>query len=152
MEVSNSGILLIKKWEGYFKDAYPDPASLDGKPITCGYGSTRKLDGNSFVIGDKLSEIEASELLRIQIKDYEEFVDDNVTSKLTQNQRDAVISFVYNVKRKSFLNSTLLKKINNNPWDLDIAAEFIKFKNASGKPFRGLLLRRLDEARMYFTK
>lgn len=144
--------MLIKKWESYRPEAYPDPASVDGKPVTCGYGSTRKLNGSPFVIGDRLTNVEASELLRIQIRDYEKVITDNVKTKLTQNQFDALTSFVYNLGGRTFLNSTLKKKIDINPLDLDIAAEFIKFKNASGKPFRGLLLRRLEEAIMYFTK
>ncbi|NET70362.1 MAG: hypothetical protein F6K62_04930 [Sphaerospermopsis sp. SIO1G2] len=37
------GVVLIKEFEGLYLQAYPDPLS-GGKPITIGWGSTRKKD------------------------------------------------------------------------------------------------------------
>lgn len=151
-KISPKGVQFIKRWEAFRKDAYLDPATKDGLPITIGYGTTRWLNGKRIQLGETVSEPEAHELLTEQIKSREYVVNRYVKVKLTQNQFDALVSFVYNLGAGNLQTSTLLKRINTNPWDLEIATEFIKFKNASGVPKRGLLLRRLEEATMYFTK
>lgn len=49
-QVPIPGVELIKKFEGLSLDAYPDPKT-GGKPITIGWGSTRKRDGSPFKLG-----------------------------------------------------------------------------------------------------
>jgi lysozyme len=46
----------------------------------------------------------------------------------------------------------LLKKVNRNPNDPTIRAEFNKWTKAGGKTLRGLVTRRNAEADLYFTK
>ncbi len=47
------GIDLIKRFEGCHLKAYPDPLS-GGKPYTVGWGSTKKMDGSSFILGETI--------------------------------------------------------------------------------------------------
>jgi lysozyme len=47
-------------------------------------------------------------------------------------------------------NSTLLKKVNANPSDETIRAEFMKWDKAGGKKLAGLTRRRKAEADLYF--
>lgn len=152
MKTSNKGVVFIKNRERFMPDAYKDPVTVDGLPITIGYGATRWLDGKKIELGQTISEADAHKLLMKQIETREFFVNRNVKVELTQNQFDALVSFVYNVGVGNFYKSTLLTRVNKNPWDLSIADQFIKWKNASGQPVRGLLLRRLEEAITYFTK
>ena len=152
MVISLNGISFIKKWERFVPDAYKDPVTADGLPITIGYGATRWLDGKKIELGQTISEPDAHELLMKQIATREYFVNRHISAELTQNQFDALVSFVYNVGVGNFYKSTLLTRVNKNPWDLSIADQFIKWKNASQQPVRGLLLRRLEEATIFFTK
>jgi lysozyme len=50
-------------------DAYLDPLSSDGKPITIGFGSTRDLNGNAWQVGDHLTKMEAIALLTRDVTD-----------------------------------------------------------------------------------
>ncbi len=70
---------------------------------------------------------------------------------LTQNQFDALCSFVFNVGCGAFLRSTLLKKIKMNPSDPTIRDEFAKYRFAGGKVLPGLEKRRREEAAVYFS-
>jgi lysozyme len=47
--------------------------------------------------------------------------------------------------------STLLKKVNLNPKDLSIKAEFLKWNKGGGKVLNGLVKRREAEAALYFV-
>jgi lysozyme len=42
----------VKRWEGFRADAYPDPGSRDGKPVTIGYGQTRR-NGRAIQMGER---------------------------------------------------------------------------------------------------
>jgi lysozyme len=44
----------------------------------------------------------------------------------------------------------LLKKVNKNPNDLTIKAEFLRWNKANGKVINGLTNRRIEEADLYF--
>jgi lysozyme len=48
-------------------------------------------------------------------------------------------------------SSTLLKKVNINPNDPTIAAEFLKWNKAGGKIVAGLTRRRQAESDLYFS-
>ena len=63
----------------------------------------------------------------------------------------ALVSFAYNLGQNALKNSTLLKKVNANPNDPAIRAEFNKWVNAGGKKLAGLVARRKAEADLYFT-
>jgi len=60
-------------------------------------------------------------------------------------------SFAFNVGVGNLKKSTLLKKVNANPADESIRAEFMKWNKAGGKVLNGLTKRRAEEADLYFT-
>lgn len=140
MRTSQKGIELLKRFEGFMPEAYRCPAGV----LTIGYGHTSGVRE-----GDRVTEEEAEKLLRADLMDAEEDVGRLVRVPLTQNQFDALVSFVYNVGMGSFFSSTLLKKINNDPNDPTIPDEFRKWVKAAGEPLPGLVKRRDAEARMY---
>ena len=70
----------------------------------------------------------------------------NVRVPLTQNQYDALVSFIFNVGCNAFLNSTLLKKMRNNNYD---ANEILKWNKCKGKVSKGLTERRKREMRLF---
>jgi lysozyme len=75
-----------------------------------------------------------------------------ITKPLTVNQESALVSFVYNVGVNALRRSTLLRKVNANPNDPTIRAEFMKWVTANGVRLQGLVNRRTDEANLYFKK
>lgn len=148
MKISNKGLNLIKKYEGFYSKPYLDPIGIP----TIGYGATYYPNKVKVTIKDKaISKEEASALLVDMLKVYESQVLLLVTKPITQNQFDALVSFTYNLGATNLGKSTLLKKVNNNPKDRSIGSEFIRWNRAGGKVLRGLTNRRKDEAALYFS-
>lgn len=150
MRISEKGIALIKRFEGFFSKPYKDPIGIP----TIGYGFTYYLPSRIKVtLQDKpITEQQATEMLKEVLKGYESDVLRLVKKPLTQNQFDALVSFTYNLGATNLSKSTLLRKLNVNPNDPSIALEFVKWNKAGGKVFRGLTLRREAERDLYFTK
>ncbi len=147
-KVNKTGLDLIKSFEGFESKAYICPAGV----ITIGYGATRWLDGSKVVLGQTITEDKALELLKKQLITYEQGVDSMTRDDVTENQFSALVSFAYNCGIQALKGSTLLKKVNINPNDPSIKAEFMKWNKGAGKVLSGLTRRREAEANLYFTK
>ena len=142
---------LIKHFEGYSDIAYVDPGT-GGLPITIGYGSTFKMNGEPFKIGDVISFKDANTLLEWQIDKMANIVTGLVVPiVLNDNQLSALTSFAYNCGIGNLKASTLLKKVKANPFDESIRDEFKKWNKANKRIMTGLTRRRLSEADLYFT-
>lgn len=150
-KVSDAGLSLIKKFEGFVGKPYPDPGTGD-LPITIGYGSTFYEDGTKVKMTDPpITEERATKLLRNVVKMFEQHVDSLTRDDITQNQFDALVCFTYNVGVDALKRSTLLKLVNKNPADPLIRNEFLKWNKAAGKVLKGLTKRRESEANLYFS-
>ena len=149
MKISQKGLELIKTFEGWSPDPYLDPVGIP----TIGYGFTYYLPSRQKVtMKDKpLTLVRGDEMLRQVLVTYENDVNRLVKAKLNQNQFDALVSFTYNLGGANLAKSTLLKKVNDNPFDPTIRTEFAKWRLAGGKVFKGLERRRKAEADLYFT-
>lgn len=148
--ISTRGLNLLANFEGLRTKAYPDPATGD-EPWTIGIGTTIYPSGIKVRKGDVCTVQQAYDYARWDIANIEDDIDRVLKVSLNQNQRDAVISFVYNLGIGNFSKSTLLKKINKNPNDPSIRAQFMVWNKAGGKVLRGLTLRREAEANYYFS-
>lgn len=104
MRTSPNGIGLIKRFEGLELEAYQDIAGV----WTIGYGHT----GPDVRPGMRISEREAEELLKQDLKPREEAVARLTTVPLNQNEFDALVSFVYNVGAEAFRKSTARRRLN----------------------------------------
>ena len=148
MILNNKGYLFITKHEGLRLKPYLCPAKIP----TIGYGNTYYLDGKRVTLLDKdITKQEAFEMFKEIADRFAKRVDTLVTSNITQNQFNALVSFVYNIGTGNFASSTLLKKVNKNPDDLTIKDEFLKWNKAGGKVLNGLTNRRNEEADLYFS-
>ena len=151
-KINKAGLDLIKSFEGFSSKAYVDPAT-GGLPITIGYGSTRYTNGNKIKLTDPAISIEEAEkLLADTMGQYELAVDAMAVDSLNANQFSALVSFCYNCGASNLKSSTLLKKVNANPNDPNIAAEFAKWNRGGNKVLAGLTRRRLAESNLYFKK
>jgi len=147
MEINQSGIDLVKKFEGSRLNAYLDSVNVP----TIGYGATFYENGNKVKIGDKISQQRADELLTYHLNLFAKGITPLITSKVNSNQFSALVSFAYNLGVGNLKNSTLLKKVNANPNDTSIRDEFIKWNRAGGNVLAGLTRRRNAEADLYFN-
>ena len=141
MRTSRKGIEFIKAHEGLRLDAYLCPAGVP----TIGYGHTYNVK-----MGDRITEEQAEKFLIDDLAVAEREVN-RYGFDLTQNQFDALVSFVFNVGVGNFRSSTLLKRLKANPNDPDIANQFKRWVYGNGKVLPGLVRRRNEEAKLYFT-
>ena len=140
MKPSEACIEFIKGFEGFRPHAYKCPAGV----ATVGYGHVEYV-----TMGDTVTEEEACDLLRQDVQEAADAVDDLVDVELTQSQYDALCSFIYNVGRSAFENSTLLKMLNQGKSAKEIGPQFLRWNKAGGQVLTGLTRRREDEKRMF---
>lgn len=103
MKTSESGVDLIKRFEGLELEAYQDIAGV----WTIGYGHTETVKP-----GQRITEREAEALLRRDLKPREDAVKRLTSVPLNQNEFDALISFVYNVGVEAYRRSTARRRLN----------------------------------------
>jgi lysozyme len=145
MEVNKAGKDLIKRFEGCKLKAYKCPSLL----WTIGYGNTFYEDGTKVKEGDVITQERAEQLFDLIVEDFAKKVKQLVKQDLTDNNFSAIVSFTFNVGIGNLQKSTLLKKVNANPKDKTIPAEFRKWVRANGEVLKGLVKRREAEAKLY---
>lgn len=147
-KLSQKGLELIKQFEGLSLKPYVCAGGIN----TIGYGNTYYTNGKKVSLQDKPITIQqAEELLKHSLSTYEKAVDSFCRDDISQAQFDALVSFAYNVGVGNLQKSTLIKKVNANPQDPTIKAEFLKWNKASGRVLAGLTRRRQAEANLYFS-
>ncbi len=146
MKLNKEGADLIKSFEGLKLSAYKCSANKE----TIGYGNTFYEDGTPVKLGDKITKERADSLFELISDDFAKKVVPIVKSQLNENQFGSIVSFAYNAGIGNLKSSTLLKKVNANPSDASIRAEFMKWDKAGGKQLAGLTRRRKAEADLYF--
>ena len=149
MQVSDAGIELIKSFEGFRANAYPDPKS-GGDPWTVGYGATKFPSGRPVKKGDYVTPAQAEMYLREDVKKFANSVDALVTVPLKQCQYDALVSFVYNLGATNFRKFTLLKKLNAKDYK-GAADEFLRWVSPGSSAEAGLRRRRTAERTMFIS-
>lgn len=143
MQISQSGINLIKVSEGFEADAYQD----GGGVWTVGYGSTR-INGRAVRKGDHLDEPAAAEYMISVANSFLKEIAGHVKVALNQNQTDAIASFIYNLGTDQFENSTLLSKLNKGDY-AGAADQFSRWIYDNGKVVHGLIVRRAAERSLF---
>ena len=147
MRLNNAGYLLICKFEGLSLTPY----LCSAKVATIGYGSTYYPNGKKVTLKDKaITKQEAFDMFKIIADEFAIKVDKLITSKISQNKFNSLVSFAYNCGINNLGISTLLKKVNFNPDDLTIKNEFLKWNKAGGKVVKGLTTRREIESQIYY--
>jgi lysozyme len=158
MKLDKKGYDLIKEFEGLKLKPYLCSASVP----TIGYGSTYYENGTKVKLTDApITKERADALFQIVADDFAKRVIPLIKKPVTQNQFNALVSFAFNVGIGRLVNgkyvgglggSTLLKLVNINPNDANIAKEFLKWNKAGGVVVKGLTNRRIKESALYYTK
>lgn len=128
--------VLVQWHEGIRHKPYKD----GGDVLTVCYGHT----GKEVVPGKHYPDQECQALLEKDLKAAMAVVETQVTVPLTEMQKAALASFVYNIGSGAFARSTLLKKLNAG----DMAGacnEMRRWKYNEGKVSKGLVNRRAVE-------
>lgn len=151
MKISDNGLNIIKKFEGYGR-ALPDGSctayqdDLGGGKVdvpTIGWGSTEGVK-----MGDIWTVQQAEDGLRAEITKFEDGVTKAITFTPTQNQFDAMVSLAYNIGLGGFAGSTVLRKANAG--DFQAASQaFNLWNRAQGQVLQGLVSRRAQEAALF---
>lgn len=137
--MTKDGLQHLKVLEGGVFTAYQDAVGV----WTIGYGHTKGVKE-----GDSISMNEADEMLEKELIEYENYVDTLVTVPLTDYQRDALISWTYNLGPTNLKSSTMLRKLNEGDYDA-VPHEMMRWTKAGGKELEGLVKRRTVEANMF---
>jgi lysozyme len=142
---SEAGINFIKTFEGLRLRAYPDPGS-GRAPWTIGYGTTKGIRP-----GMVITKARAEEMLRRDLREIEQVVNDLIKVEITQTMFDALVSFAYNVGVGNLRRSTLLKNLNQG--DIQGAAEqLLRWNRARGRVLPGLTRRRVAERDLFLSE
>jgi len=136
MKTSEQGKKLILLREGYRNFAYKDTKGI----WTIGVGHTAGVKQ-----GDRASDTQIWNWLTEDLKICEDCINKNVKVPLTQNQFDALVSFIFNVGVGAFTRSTMLKVLNlgnyveaGNQFDRwHIPIEITSRRNSERDQFRG---------------
>jgi len=153
IKLGDRGLNLLKKWEqgpkgGFSPVIYPCSAGKN----TIGYGHVITPDDN---IIPPITEKQADDLLKQDIKTAENAVNLLVKVSLTQNQFDALVCFVFNIGVGAFQKSTLLSFINKNIFN-KVPDQFKLWNkitvNGIKKVSNGLTNRRQAEVTLFLSK
>lgn len=151
-QLDQKGIDLLAELEGCKLKPYLDSVGI----ATIGIGATHYENGIRVTMQDsEITKERAYELCLNLAKVKMMEVDSITRDDINQNQFNALVSFCYNGGIGMLKGSTLLKKLQINPNDATIRAEFMKFiyghdKNGKAIKINGLVNRRPKEADMYF--
>lgn len=144
MKMSQSGLELVKEFEGLRLKAYKCPAAV----WTVGFGHTSAAGAPIVTSNLVITRAEAEEILKRDLVQYEDCVREKVQIGITQSQFDALVSFTYNVGEAQFSRSTLLKRVNAGRFD-EVPAEFMKWTKGGGRELPGLVRRRRAEVKLW---
>ena len=142
MKISQKGIDLIREFEGCKLRAYLCPAGV----WTIGIGHTKGVKK-----GMVITQQQAEAFIKDDIKPIETLLN-SMGINYTQNQFDALASFIFNLGQGNFESSTMYKYIVAKKSDIEITDQMVKWHNAGGKPLLGLKKRRCEEANMFLEK
>jgi lysozyme len=141
MHLSQEGLELIKKSEGFRDHVYLDVAGFP----TIGYGHLVK-PFESFPSG--IDEQTAAGILATDVEVAEQAVALVVKVALTQGQFDALVDFCFNLGAGRLATSTLLRELNAGHHDA-AAQQLLAWDHAGGAVVAGLRVRREAELQLW---
>lgn len=139
MTPSENAYDIVKRSEGFRPTAYRCP----GNVWTLAFGHTKGVKE-----GDVCTLAQGEAWLHEDMAETAAAVNRLVHVPLTQNQFDALMSFVFNIGQGAFAQSTMLDRLTQGDYVL-ASAEFPKWKKAGGRVQPGLVTRRQRERDLF---
>lgn len=146
MKINARGVALIKEYEGLRLNAYKCP----GGELTIGYGHTSAAGSPKVVPGMKITADEAGEILKDDLRHYEDAVAGTITKYCNENQFSAMVSLCYNIGPGAFRKSSVARYFNDGQ-AAKAANSFLLWTKADGKELKGLIRRRAAELALFNT-
>lgn len=140
--LSSPGEDLIKGFEAFRLAAYQDRKGV----WTCGWGHT----GPDVVEGTTCTAEQAENWFVADTESAVKGVSNSLTTNVSQQQFDALVSFTFNVGVGAEAHSTMVKLINARDF-AGAANEFPKWDHVNGEVDGGLLQRRLAEQDLFLS-
>ena len=163
MKLSDKGICLLKQLEGCVKYGNKHVVYDDktGKPVninkilprgaTIGYGH---LINSEEDFRNGITEKQATAILLSDIAIVERAIKNTINVNLLQHQYDALVIFAYNIGIQNFVNSTVVKYVNNPNFKSSkyptLKSAWMAWNKSGGREITGLTNRRNQEF-MLFT-
>lgn len=143
MQISQNGINFLKKEEGEKLVGYSDTRGIP----TIGVGHTGFVDNVPVAVGMSITQEKSTALFLSDLKWVFSAINSYVKVPLTQNQFDALCSFVFNIGASKFCSSTLVKLLNAKDY-AGAADQFLQWKRSGTNP--DILLPRRKRERTLF--
>lgn len=144
MRMTEEGLALIRRFEGFRSGAYRDAVGV----WTIGYGHTSMAGAPTVTPGLRISAAEGAAILARDVKIFADGVAAMVKTPLTDQQFSALVSFAYNVGLGNFRRSSVLKAVVAG--DLQAVPRRLNlWVKAGGRTLPGLVRRRAAEGAMF---
>lgn len=147
MKINAAGLDLIKRWEGLRLTAYKDAVGI----WTIGYGHTTEAGPPAPKAGMKITDEEAEDILKRDLRQYERAVTKAVSIVPSSNQFAAMTSLCFNIGPANFAKSSVVRLLNVGK-PREAADAFLLWNKAGGKVLKGLTARREDEKKLFLTR
>lgn len=147
MKINAAGLDLIKRWEGLRLTAYKDAVGI----WTIGYGHTAEAGPPAPKAGTKITDEEAEDILKRDLRQYERAVTKAVSIVPSSNQFAAMTSLCFNIGPGNFAQSSVVRLLNAGK-PREAADAFLLWNKAGGKVLKGLTARREDEKKLFLTR
>jgi len=141
MQMSEAGLELLKRSEGFRSHTYLDAAGLP----TIGFGH-QLVHPECFPAG--ISETQAAKILANDLNDAEQAVTRLVKVALTQGQFDALVDFCFNIGSVKLAASTLLKDLNAGEYPA-AGEQLLRWDHVGLQEVAGLKARREAEFQLW---
>lgn len=153
MKMDKTGISFLKEVEGIRTEVYSDVAGFPTIGVGHRLSPDQTTSGKIIINGreKKLSKLTVSDienLLRNDLKRFENTVNKYVDIEISQNEFNALTSFAFNVGSYAFRKSTLLKRLNEGNRNA-VPNEIERWIYAGGKKIKGLINRRQKEIELW---
>lgn len=145
-KINQTGLDLIKEFEGFRSEAYLCPSNI----ATIGYGSTFYPDGRKVKLGDRITREEGEKLLMTTVQTFADAVNKTVKVSITSNQFSALVSLCFNIGVGAFQKSTLVKVLNQGNYG-EAANQFLRWNRGGGQILAGLTRRRTRERELFLS-
>lgn len=148
MNIDRRGLDFIKSFESFSSKPYRDQ---EGN-WTIGYGHIKGVTHDS----PPISKEEAERLLQKDIRPIDTAIEKHVSIPLSQNEFNAIGSFVFNAGIKILLSSTFIRKLNSGDRQ-GAAREFLRWVHYKDEKTQqmlvsaGLVRRRKEEMEMFLS-
>lgn len=140
--ISPNGLEFITEAEGFKIKAYKDVRGLD----TIGVGHLIVMPQDKALLTKTLTKKEVTKIFDKDLDRFEAVVKNTIKVPLKDYQRDALISFAFNIGTFGFQNSGVAKAINRKASESEIIKAFSQWKSPSK-----IIPRRAKEARLFLT-